>query len=309
MAFVHYQYHIDYLPYQCFICEEPIINLNLFIDHAINKHSNEFKDDNEKKMKFIKKQNFFIEKWITSFLNDQQKPTSIWQEFPQDYCPACDWDKDKANQHKEKKKNPLRILQHIHTHLKYLPYECIPCRHQGKEMSFAVIDNAKCRSHLLSYHRELLENDISTHKVFQKRNSIPRLEEFIKSYLFVVNVNTPFFRPFIKKITPKEIQNIEAEKERERIKQLVKQQQAEATYSRTNNSVSQNQPDKSLLQAQNYKPILPKLQTPQDESPFQNYRVNYLLAPNINLTNKALNNLKQKYVEENVNITGVALVI
>ena len=187
----HYQRHVDYYPLVCSLCGEGTCDLPEFLKHHTTKHP-----DSEKG-RYKRRQQTQIEKWINGFLYAQ---STIIRAFPpREQCLVCEqvFDPELIASVRPRRCTINRKIDHFHRHLCYLPYECMKCKEEGKEFLVAYFES-KAHSHIKLKHPDVDDQE-SRWFVFQKTTSIPKLDEFISSYLKTFGISMEFERRPVKK--------------------------------------------------------------------------------------------------------------
>lgn len=187
----HYQSHVDYHPIICSLCGVGSTDLPEFLKHHTSKHPE------AEKGRYKRKEQPHVEKWINGFLYAQ---ATIIRAFPpREQCPVCDrvFTPDQVAAARPRRCTVNRRIDHVHRHLCYLPYECIRCRDEGREFLVAYFES-KAHSHIKLKHPDVDDQE-SRWFLFQKTIGIPKLDDYISTYLEQFGINMNFERRPVKK--------------------------------------------------------------------------------------------------------------
>lgn len=187
----HYQRHVDCYPLICSLCGQGQCDLFEFIKHHTTTHPD------AEKLQYKSREQPHIDKWINEFLYAQ---STIIREFPpREQCLVCEqvFSPDQIRSARPRRYIINRKIDHFHRHLFYFPYECLKCKEEGKEFLVAYFES-KAHSHIKLKHPDVDDLE-SRWFLFQKTFAIPKLDEFISSYLETFGINMESERRPVKK--------------------------------------------------------------------------------------------------------------
>ena len=172
----HYQHHLDYQPIVCSLCNQRLTDLEAFMQHHASRHAGMDRG------RYKRRELAHVERWLSGFLYAQS--AGVVSAFPpREQCPVCErvFSREQVTGARPRRCTVNRRIDHLHRHLCYLPYECVSCKRDGKEFLVGYFES-KAHSHIKLKHPEV-DDQQSRWFLFQKTISIPKLDDFIASYL------------------------------------------------------------------------------------------------------------------------------
>ncbi len=199
----------------CVFCETQMKSSEEALDHYLS-HCGVYIECKECHLKFSSLQSFrghdsnhldrnnmlYLEqfmdakKWCDNYVKYIEKRDDIVKQVKnvsQIFCPVChqmsrlfniNGFSDKPQNSEQLLLNEELIIDHLHQHLQYFPFECIDCSFVDKKTAFCL--NQKARQHLLEVHNiknanQLKVNELKTY--FNKIKGITKLDNVIDNSL------------------------------------------------------------------------------------------------------------------------------
>ncbi|KAI1293743.1 hypothetical protein HDE_06316 [Halotydeus destructor] len=177
----HYAKHFDYRPIVCLLCSKKFSDVVSVQRHHVKFHQ---RIQPASSLTYFINECEPVENWVTDFLTSQKK-FDLWNSVDPKYfstCLVC----DKLLQDKKKPRFSQNCVskEHIFLHLKYTPYQCIICKHEGVERRFPTIEG-KALEHL-KLHEVKVRDDEEAKDLFCKVFTIEKLEQLVEEHLILL---------------------------------------------------------------------------------------------------------------------------
>ncbi|XP_053209561.1 uncharacterized protein LOC128393409 [Panonychus citri] len=170
-AWGHYGLHLKYTPIICGICNKTFTSDTSFRYHGIEhvEHSD---------LPFTRNCDEAIETWGHEFLQGLTNGTEAKPEFAE-YCPVCEKIFSKPVEPPHLSANSIKT--HIYSHLKYHPYECLPCQLQCEKKTFVGDLDYQAALHLNSEH-SITVTPAEIKNYYIKTRGIESLDTFLREH-------------------------------------------------------------------------------------------------------------------------------
>lgn len=180
-ALAHYAEHFNYKPVVCLLCSKKFPDVPAITSHHVSVHQTL---QPQACMSYFINEDDKIEEWVSQFLNSQKR-CSMWDVIEPAYMKSClVCDKLFLGPKKPKYGRHVISLRHIHTHLKYFPFECIICKSEGRSKQMPVID-AEAAEHLKTHG--LKRSETEANEFFSRTRDISCLNQLINEYVVMAN--------------------------------------------------------------------------------------------------------------------------
>jgi hypothetical protein len=190
-AWSHYAAHLEYTPIRCKICNHRFSSHESFAIHGTQHVDIEY-------LPFARECNEVIERWGLAFLGSLHDNNNLKPEYAA-FCLVCEKLFPESFESSSSSLSLSLILDHVHNHLKYHPYECLLCKTQKVYINRLDVDGIE---HLRLHHNINCSNEFEAKDYFLKANSIKALDKLLSSNFEKIKLITSANMSLLNLITP-----------------------------------------------------------------------------------------------------------